>query len=252
VISTGTRTAATRPVIAVVGAYDRAFYSGIAIVLAITVFVGFSRTYYLRSYFGGPATVSGAAELTPITRAHAILFTGWVLLFLAQTALVAQRRVALHRRLGVAGAVLAASMIVVGFFTAVSAAARGATVPGANPLTFLAVPLFDLALFAGFTAAAITVRRNRETHKRLMLLAYVSIITAAIARLPGLLPLGPLVFFGLSLLFVIAGIVYDHMSRGRVHPVYWWGGGLIALSIPARLALSGTPAWRTFAEWLVG
>jgi hypothetical protein len=96
------------------------------------------------------------------------------------------------------------------------------------------------------------MRRNREAHKRLMLMAYISIITAAIARLPGVLALGPPVFFGLTLLFVAAGIAYDRWSRGRVHPVYLWGGGLLAVSVPVRLAISTTAAWRSFAGWLAG
>jgi hypothetical protein len=106
-------------------------------------------------------------------------------------------------------------------------------------------------LFAGFVAAALAMRGHREAHKRLMLLAYVSIITAAVARLPGLLPLGPLVFFSFSFLFVIAGILYDLWSRGRVHPVYLWGGGVVLVSVPLRLAMSSTAAWRSFAGWLV-
>jgi uncharacterized membrane protein YozB (DUF420 family) len=95
------------------------------------------------------------------------------------------------------------------------------------------------------------MRRDREAHKRLMLLAYVSIITAAVARLPGILPLGPLVFFGLSFLFALAGIIYDRRSRGRIHRVYVWGAPILALSVPLRLALSGTWAWQSFAAWLV-
>ena len=51
------------------------------------------------------------------------------------------------------------------------------------------------------------MRRQKETHKRLMVLAYASIVTAAVARIPGLFPLGPLAFFAVSFLFVIAGAV---------------------------------------------
>jgi hypothetical protein len=116
--------------------------------------------------------------------------------------------------------------------------------------TFLVVPLVDILLFAGFYAAAMLKRRDKETHKRLMLLAYASIITAAVARLPGVLPLGPLVFFGLSFLFVAAAMVYDFVSRGRIHPVYRWGAPILALSVPIRLAVSGTAAWQAFARWL--
>jgi hypothetical protein len=85
-----------------------------------------------------------------------------------------------------------------------------------------------------------------------MLLAYVCIVVAAIARLPGVLPLGAPAFFGLSLLFVLAGVIYDRVSRGRVHPVYVWGGTMLALSVPLRLLISGTDMWRQVAQWLVG
>jgi hypothetical protein len=173
-----------------------------------------------------------------------------VFLFIVQTALVASRRVAVHRRLGVVGAALAAAMVVVGTLTALQAARRGSAPPGVDALAFLIVPLFDMVLFSGFITAALVLRRDKETHKRLMLLAYVSIIAAAVARLPGLLPLGPLAFFGLAFVFVAVAAVYDLVSRRRVHRVYLWGGALFVISVPLRLALSGTPAWRALAELL--
>jgi hypothetical protein len=232
-------------------ARDRTFYTGMSILMASVVMIGFAPTYYLRGYFGAPKTISGTAALTPMMHVHATLFTSWVLLFIVQTALVAGRRVALHRKLGVAGAVLAAAMVIVGVNTTIEAARRGAAPGGVDPLAFMVVPLFDVTLFAGFVTAAVLRRREKEAHKRLMLLAYVSIITAAVARLPGLVVYGPLVFFGLSLLFVVMGMVYDRISRGRIHRVYLWGGALLFVSVPLRLALSGTAAWRAFAEFLV-
>ena len=85
-----------------------------------------------------------------------------------------------------------------------------------------------------------------------MLLAYVSIIAAAVARLPGVLPLGPLAFFGLAFVFILVGIIYDFASRRRVHPVYVWGGGALVLSVPLRLAISSTDAWKSLAQSLIG
>jgi uncharacterized membrane protein YozB (DUF420 family) len=231
------------------GASDRVFFTGIAAVMALTVLAGFGTTYYFRLPSGTPTTLTGGS-ITPTLHLHALLFTGWVLLFLVQTGLIAARRVAVHRRLGFASIALAAAMVVVGLRTAIESAARGAAPPGADPLTFLVVPVFDLVLFTGFVSAAILKRRDKEAHKRLMLLAYVSIITAAIARMPGVLPLGPLVFFGASFLFVVAGMVYDRIWRGRIHRAYAWGAPIIALSVPVRLAVSGTAAWQAFARWL--
>jgi hypothetical protein len=94
------------------------------------------------------------------------------------------------------------------------------------------------------------MRRDKEAHKRLMLLAYISLIVAAVARLPGVLPLGPLAFFGLGYLFVVLAAIYDFVSRRRVHKAYLWGGGLMVASVPLRLLISGTGAWRGFAELL--
>src|SRR5215468_7981998 len=99
--------AAPKPIVLSTGAYDRLFYSGMAVAMALAVFIGFARTYYLSAYFGTTTTTTGGPFST-IVRLHAALFTTWVLLFVVQTSLVATRRVAVHRRLGLAVAVLAA------------------------------------------------------------------------------------------------------------------------------------------------
>jgi hypothetical protein len=239
---------APKPV--VTGAYDRVFYSGIAIAMAAIVLIGFGPTYYLRAFFAAPVTVSGTTTLSPLAHLHGALFTGWVVLFIVQTALIASRRVKVHRRLGIAGAVLAAGMVVVGVSTAIASAARGAAPPGVDPLAFLAIPLFDMVLFPIFVGSALLHRRNKEAHKRLMLLAYISILVAAVARWPGVLPYGPLVFFGLTFIILLIAVGYDLASRRRVHPVYIWGGALLVASVPLRLAISGTSAWRGIAEFL--
>ena len=235
----------TRPL----GRHDRAFYSGMAILMALTVVGGFGSTYYFRAFTGSP-TFSGITTLTPLLHAHGALYTAWVVLFIVQTALVAQHKVALHRRLGIAGMGLAAAMIVVGYQTAIVAAQRGSAPPGIPPLVFLVVPLFDMVLFGGFVVAAFVMRKKKEAHKRLMLLAYVSIIAAAVARIPGVLPLGPFGFFGLAFVFIAFGAAYDLWSRGRIHPAYVWGGAIFAASVPGRLVLSGTQAWSSFAAFL--
>jgi len=242
---------ASRPIVLSSGAYDRAFYGGMAIAMALIVFIGFARTYYLSAFFGTNTTLTGGPFSTAV-RLHAALFTTWVLLFVVQTSLVAAHRVALHRRMGIAGATLGAMMIAVGSATALQLAFRGAAPPGVDPRAFLVVPLGDMMVFGTLLTAALRFRNNKEAHKRLMLLTYTSILVAAVARLPGVLPLGPLWFFGLTFLPVLAlGVTYDLVTRRRVHPAYLWGGALLILSVPARLAISATPAWRSLAEKLI-
>ncbi len=217
--------------------------------MAVVVFFGFAPTFYLRPWFHR-ATISGAVQLSPLAYVHGVLFTGWVMLFIAQTSLVAARRVDLHRRLGVFGGLMAVAMVVMGTWTAIAAAARGAAPPGADPLVFLVVPLGDMVLFASLVATAFWLRRNKEAHKRLMLLAFISLLSAAVARWPGVQPLGPLVFYGLSYLFIVAGVVYDLATRRLIHPAYIWGGLFMVLSVPLRLWISGTDGWHSFAEFL--
>lgn len=70
-----------------------------------------------------------------------------------------------------------------------------------------------------------------------MLLAYVTLLDAAIARLPGL----PnwrwhdrgLTDYALVLLFIAAGMTYDFLSRRQVHKAYLWGGTLFAVYFSA-------------------
>lgn len=231
--------------------YDRLFYSGMAVLFALTIFVGFAPTFYLRSLFGAPVSVTGSATLSPLAIVHGAVFTGWVLLFLVQTNLVARHRVALHRQLGMWGAYGGIVMFVLGSLLAIKAAARGSAPPGGDPLGFLTIPLGDMVMFAFYLAAAMWFRTDKEIHKRLMLLAYISIAAAGVARWPGVLPLGPFGFYGITSIFLFMGIVYDWVSRKRVHPAYLWGGGLFIASVPVRLMISGTAPWHSFAAFLV-
>lgn len=223
---------------------DRWFFSGMALAALATVFIGFAPSYYLKPLYDTP-------PLPPLVHLHGVLFTGWVLLFIGQTSLVAARRTDLHRRLGVAGAALAVAMLVVGFLTAVGAARRGISPPGGPPpLVFLVVPLFALLVFAALAGTGLRLRRRSETHKRLMLLATIGLLTPAIARM-SIGPGGPAVNMGITALFVVACLVYDRVAHGRVHPAFLWGGGFLLLSFPLRLAVGRTDAWLSFAEWLV-
>lgn len=224
---------------------DGRLYSTAAIVSLGVVFAGFARSYYLKGLFGAPA-------LSWLVHAHGLVMTLWFALFVVQARLVAARRVDLHRRLGIAGAALAALVVVVGVWTAIAAAARGAS-PGPPPLVFLVVPLGDMLVFALLAGAGLLMRRRRDVHKRLMLLACVGMLTAAFARVPlhavaaGGLPL----FFGLTDLAVLACVGYDTWRNRRLHPAFGWGALLIVLSQPLRLLLAGSDAWLQFAAWLV-
>lgn len=242
--------ASPRPLVSPV-ARDRKFYVGMAIAMLFTALVGFSPTYFVGLISGHARTITGRVPNATV-HLHALLFMSWLVLFIVQTSLVATHRVKVHRKLGYFGVALAAAMIVVGGRTAVEAARLGAVPPGANPWNFIAIPFGDITTFAIFFLAAVLWRNDKDKHKRLMVLATACLMSAALVRWPGVLRVGPLVSYGLTLLFPIAGAVYDRWSRGRVHPVYWWGLALIVLGVPVRVVLLSSPAWEHTMQSLFG
>ena len=236
---------AVQPRIITVRRHERLFYSGMAVAILITVFTGFSRSYFLKGHFGTP-------ELSFLLHLHGLVFTAWVLLFLVQTTLVAALRTDIHRRLGALGGVLAVLVLILGTATSIIRVKGGsAPVPGVPPLVFLAIPLVDMLLFAVLVGSAFYYRHRADVHKRLMTLATVSLLAAPIARLPfEFMKAGPPAFFGVADLFIVAMLVYDLITRKRIHSATIWGGLLILVSQPLRLMLAGTPAWLAFAGWL--
>ena len=90
---------------------DNIFFSGMAVLILVTVFVGFARTYFLAGMF--------RAHLpSPIIHIHGAVFSLWILLLITQTSLVSAGRTDIHRKLGLAGFGLACLMPVLGVLAA--------------------------------------------------------------------------------------------------------------------------------------
>lgn len=222
-------------------------YAWVALAAALIIFAGFARTFYLRS-------ISGAPPLSTLLLVHGVVMTAWFALFAAQVSLVAADRANLHRRLGVSGVVLAVLVLCVGVAAAIDAGRRGVSpAPGVTPLVFMAIPLFDMPVFAVLVGVGLWKRHRPDIHKRLMLLATLGMLTPGIARIPlaFIQQGGPPVFFGLAFLIVLFCAAVDTVRSRRVHPAFMWGAALIILMLPVRLLVSETAAWTRFARWLV-
>jgi hypothetical protein len=228
---------------------DHWFFGGMAVVTLITVFIGFAPTFYLTKWMAPPHPM---LPMTPLVILHGGAFTSWILLLILQTALVTGGRTDLHRRLGILGACLATAMVVLGLVTAVYGAHRGSGPPGAEPLHFLAIPFFDILVFGLLVFLGVRARRDPAAHKRLMLLATLGIMDAAVARWPlAIMHSGPIAFFSVTDLLLLPLVAYDLVTLGRLHRASLWGIGSIVVSQPLRLVISGTGAWLAFAGWLV-
>jgi hypothetical protein len=205
-----------------------------ALLLLALNLIGFAPTYFLRSWFNGPA-------LPARTLVHGILFTGWFVLFLTQSLLVARGRLRLHRRLGVVGACLAACMIGSGlmilYHGVLEFQAAGGSVARAGQ--FLWGNLALLTAFGGFVVAAIALRRNPEAHKRLILLASLAMIPQSLGRIGAFGPLrigsaeGSEAVYALGGLAALLAVVVAHdiVTRGRPHSAVLWGSPILLGSI---------------------
>lgn len=228
------------------GSRDRSFHTLVAASAAAIVFAGFAQTYYMKLWFGTP-------ELPALRHVHGLVMTAWFALYIVQARLIAVKRVALHRRVGIAGALLAALVVGLGLWVAIDAARRGAT-PGPPPLVFFVVPFVDMVVFSALVGTGLWFRNRPDIHRRLMLLSSLSLLAAAFARIPIAVIRngGPLAYFGLTDLLILLCVAWDTRVNRRLHPAFGWGALLVVASHPLRLLLSGTEAWMRFATWLVG
>jgi hypothetical protein len=222
--------------------FDHVYFSVMAVLMATGVGIGFARTYSARI---------AAGTTTPLIHIHGAVFAVWMLFFLAQTALVATGRTRRHRQVGVAGVFFASFMLVVGTVTGIVAARHGYGGPfpdGVNPLSFLlSAPLRDMLVFGSLTGAAIVLRRDVETHKRLMVMATLGgLAPAGLVRIAGV-GVGTV----LIVVLLLAGPAYDWLAHRRFYAAYAWGIAVTLLSLTALQMLGETAAWQSFARTLV-
>ena len=234
---------------------DRRFFSWMSVAMAAVAFAGFARTYYLAGFNDGPKPT-----ITPIVHIHGALATAWILLLIVQTRLIAYGRRDLHKLLGFAGVAIGAATIAVGIWVAIHSERRVHTPATADtladPYVFLIFPFASIGLFALFATLGVLNRQRSEAHKRYMLLATVSMIVPAMARIvsqsthgavPGVV--GAMVIVNV---FLIAMVVHDFYARGRLHPVTLWGGAITLLSEPRRFAIGYSAPFQAFAKSLMG
>jgi hypothetical protein len=196
---------------------DERFFLRAAIVMTVIIVAGFSFQLAMgRSTFASPVRV----------HVHAVLFMGWVWIYLFQNIFVATGRMGLHRKLGWVAAAWMVAMVVSGFVVTV-AMVRNGTVPFFfQPLHFLIFDPVALLTFGGLTAAAVMLRRRTEWHRRLHFCGMTILLAPAFGRLlplPFMQPWAWEATFLVTLLFPLAGAWADLRRSGRVHPAWKWG-----------------------------
>lgn len=251
--------------------HSRRFYFYLALTCLAIAVLGF-----MPSYFAPLA--QGRFEAPPVVHLHGWLFFGWTALFTYQSWLVSEGRIARHRSLGLLGIALMTAMVmmvVVVVATQISIARLPSQPPGVleGRLKFSWVSIGTLLFLVPVFVLAIVHVARPEVHRRLMLLATVSLLGAPIARwfIAFLAPPRPadapplpagvmnveappiLVALAPSLLgdlVLAAAIVFDLRTRGRVHPVLVFGGGALLLLHLTSPLVGESDAWIAAADWI--
>ena len=219
------------------------FFPILSSLLIVFVFLGFAPTYYMR-----PAT---AGAIPAYLHIHGAAMTAWYLLLLLQTTLIAMRRRAVHRRLGVAGAVIAVVIVLLNPIVVVWSVAHRA--PG-TPIELTALitigDLLIMSIFATLVGLAIYWRRLPETHSRMLMMASIAAAGPALGRLS--LNLAGTPFPGLITLMLLPLLIvgHDRVLMKRVHPVSVWGTAAIIGSLVLNIAISNSPAAPAIVRWL--
>jgi hypothetical protein len=224
---------------------EHRFYVFVAIGVIVVVLAGFSIDVPLLSHIG---------SLSVLVRVHGLIMLSWIALFFVQALLVARHRVDLHMRLGIFGAVLAVAVVVADTATLITACrlGEGHMPPGISKPLFLAFGLFNMLAFAVLVGAALFLRKRRsEWHKRLMLLAMLLLLDAALARFISVYMSWTVDASTVRNLFVLACIAVDTFRCRRLHPAFAIGGVLVIANDHVAIWAAGTPAWLHFTKALL-
>jgi hypothetical protein len=229
------------------------FFLGMAGLLLLILLVGFSRTLYLRLFFEVPSI--------PIyLHVHGATVTAWFVLLVVQASLVNVSRVDIHRRLGILGVVLGVAVIPAGLMATLQFIPRlpelGLPFEVApRVVTWIVFVNFHMLLgFVVFLVAALLNRAKADVHKRLMLLATISLIPPALARISqnlGWLLEQEIIFVTVTwLLLAVPILVYDLVTSKRLHSATAIGGLFFLLVVFSPILISGTDIAQNFVRGL--
>ena len=231
---------------------SRFFYFHMALACMAIAFVGFLPTYWV-------PVAQGATRFDPVVHIHGMIFFAWTIFFVYQTWIAATGRIARHRQVGLIGVSLATTMVIFGVLTTIHLM-HGVALNGhpEEAIQGAIIPLVDIVCFGILVTAACFNISRLEWHKRLMLLAAISILAAPIFRLfvvLGHVPLPPpfhvlLESEGVMLLLCLVPILNDWRRHGRVHPAYVWGFSGIAFARLLQAVLSQTGFWHRVGGWV--
>lgn len=225
--------------------YERYFFSVMALLILGTVFLGFAKTYFLAGVFRAPLP-------SWVIHVHGAAFTSWILMLIVQTSLVSMGRTDIHRRLGRIAFGLACVMVVLGVMAGTDLLRRNGAAMNAGAKAFYAATTGDMVIFGTLLYFAFRERFNPAAHKRLILIATITLLEAPINRWPfEIFQQSPWMIDVVAYSFLVLMVAYDLWSTHRVHRATIWGGLFLVVMQELELPIGRTAVWQSFATWVL-
>lgn len=222
----------------------RRFYVCLAVFITAIVFVGFWPSFF-------SAVLDGTVDRPPVIHFHAVIYLGWLGLFITQTALAATGRTAAHIKLGKIGIGYGVVVLIVGLIVSFAMFAIRVRAGQLEQATAsLMAPLVDMVVFAPLFAAAVHFRRKPALHKRFMIVATTSLLIAAVGRMPFVSSAWLLLIVWNSPILLAMG--YDVVKQRLVHPIYVGGVVLLSAEWLWRRDARSSDTWADICAWLAG
>ena len=198
------------------------FFVGLGLFCMLLVAIGFGPSFY--DYF------KGTYYFPPSVHVHGAIMFSWLVLFTIQATLASRGNMRLHRRLGWIAVCVAAAVVLSMCVATVVAFQRY----DPDKMGFLVKPLLiqigSIVLFPLFVTWAVLMRRQPLWHKRLMALATVGLVQAAVDRMqwiPEILPMFWDNGIRLYVLLLLPLFVFDAVTLKRIHPATLAGTAII-------------------------
>ena len=240
-ITAGLQTSSNESLIKLQSFYIRWFFVMMAALFPIIAATGFIPDYVLMS--------RGAFHAHWFAHVHGAIMTSWLLIFLTQAILAAKGNLNYHRKLGL----FSVGLGVIVWLSAIAAdvRARIATSPpaGDDSWDVLLIGIYASTLFALFFSWGILARKNAAVHKRLLLLATMVILQAAVDRTRWLPGIGAAIYVRFIYLdfLLIPLFIYDLLTVKRIHKITLIATAfLITFQLAVTLTV-GSPVWHKLA-----
>jgi hypothetical protein len=193
-----------------------------------------------------------------ILHLHGAAYTLWLVLVSVQIFLIETGDVRRHKQLGWATAVVSAVLVPLGLAAAMVDMARQVNHPDYAP-QFLGLEFVDMVVFAALITAGLMLRKDLAAHKRLMILAAVSIADASFSRVwsmvfkitvPGPFGWWMQYFWGTTLM-LLSMAAWDLWRRRRIHPTVLAGAAFLWTGQIVLTVLEYSVAWKAAMVGLV-